>query len=326
MTYNHPKISVIVPVYNTEQYLPRCIDSILDQTFTDFELLLIDDGSKDNSGKICDEYAAKDSRIRVFHKENGGVSSARNMGLDNALGKWVTFVDSDDWIEPKGLELLKNASEADIIIGEILFEKDGTTSFLSNTSNKTGKDLYELVSTQIDHSAFCSPCAKLFSANLIRQHHIRFNQSLTFGEDSVFVKNYLLYIKSLSNIHELCYHYNDIGDNIYEKYSRSFRPILDYYDEMVSLYDRFEEAKMVSISKHGIIGVVFNIACICLNNNGRKDLKYIRSFLKKGEVQKELHKRGSTHINMLLYLASLPKGYLLLFYSKLTNIIKSFLQ
>ena len=83
-----PQISVIVPVYNTEKYLHRCIDSILSQTFTDFEVLLIDDGSTDSSGEICDEYAAKDSRVRVFHKENGGVSSERNMGLDNAYGEY----------------------------------------------------------------------------------------------------------------------------------------------------------------------------------------------------------------------------------------------
>lgn len=97
---NNPKISVIVPVYNVEKYIPRCIDSILAQTFTDFKLLLIDDGSQDLSGKICDEYAKKDNRIKVFHKENGGVSSARNAGLDNAQGEWIIFVDSDDWIEP----------------------------------------------------------------------------------------------------------------------------------------------------------------------------------------------------------------------------------
>ena len=91
-------ISVIVPIYNAEKHLQSCIDSILAQTFTDFELLLINDGSKDNSGSICDEYVIKDNRVRVFHKENGGVSSARNLGLDNAIGEWVTFVDSDDWI------------------------------------------------------------------------------------------------------------------------------------------------------------------------------------------------------------------------------------
>ncbi len=93
-----PKISVIVPVYKAEKYIRRCVDSILAQTFTDFELLLIDDGSPDSSGAICDEYVARDSRVKVFHKENGGVSSARNVGLDNACGEWIHFVDADDLI------------------------------------------------------------------------------------------------------------------------------------------------------------------------------------------------------------------------------------
>ena len=101
-----PKVSIIVPVYKAEKYLNRCVDSILAQTFTDFELLLIDDGSPDRSGEICDEYAKKDSRIRVFHKKNGGVSSARNLGLDNVLGEYVTFVDSDDWVEPDFVETM----------------------------------------------------------------------------------------------------------------------------------------------------------------------------------------------------------------------------
>ena len=90
-----PKISVIVPVYKVEEYLHRCVDSILSQSFTDFELILVDDGSPDNCGKICDEYAQKDSRVKVFHKPNGGVSSARNYGLDNAKGEWIAFVDSE---------------------------------------------------------------------------------------------------------------------------------------------------------------------------------------------------------------------------------------
>ncbi len=95
-----PLVSIIVPVYNAEKYLNRCVDSILSQAMTDFELLLIDDGSKDESGRICDEYAAKDARVRAFHKPNGGVSSARNLGLDNAIGKWVTFCDADDVVLP----------------------------------------------------------------------------------------------------------------------------------------------------------------------------------------------------------------------------------
>ena len=95
---SNPKISVIIPVYNAESTLRRCVDSVLAQTFPDFECLLINDGSEDKSGEICDEYAIRDSRVRVFHKGNGGVSSARNVGLDNATGEWIAFVDSDDWV------------------------------------------------------------------------------------------------------------------------------------------------------------------------------------------------------------------------------------
>ena len=101
-------MSIIIPVYNSEKALRRCLDSILAQTMTDYECLLIDDGSTDSSGRICDEYAAKDERFRVFHKENGGVSSARNVGLDNAKGEWITFVDSDDSVEESFLESLYN--------------------------------------------------------------------------------------------------------------------------------------------------------------------------------------------------------------------------
>ena len=95
---NLPEISVIVPVYKVEEYLPQCIDSILAQTFTDFELLLVDDGSPDRCGEICEEYAGKDTRIRVFHQQNSGVSAARNIGLQHAKGTYIVFVDSDDWV------------------------------------------------------------------------------------------------------------------------------------------------------------------------------------------------------------------------------------
>ena len=103
-----PEISIIVPVYNTEKWLRRCVDSILAQTFKDFELLLIDDGSTDNSGTICDEYVGKDPRVRVFHKSNGGVSSARNLGLNNVRGKYIAFCDSDDWVENNYLSVLSD--------------------------------------------------------------------------------------------------------------------------------------------------------------------------------------------------------------------------
>lgn len=99
-------ISVIVPVYNVEKYIDKCINSIINQTYKNLEIILVDDGSPDNCGNICDEYSKKDNRIIVIHKENGGVSSARNIGIKNAKGKWITFVDSDDWIENDYVEKL----------------------------------------------------------------------------------------------------------------------------------------------------------------------------------------------------------------------------
>lgn len=140
-----PLISVIVPVYKVEPYLSRCVDSILSQTFTDFELILVDDGSPDNCGKICDEYAQKDNRIYAIHKENGGLSSARNAGIDwafsNSNSHWITFIDSDDWIHPQYLELLLSgatSTNTDICVCEYT-----ETSEISNSehlnSSKTQK-------------------------------------------------------------------------------------------------------------------------------------------------------------------------------------------
>lgn len=124
-----PLISVIVPVYNVEQYLARCVDSILAQTYSDLEIILVDDGARDASGTICDAYAAKDDRIRVIHKENGGLSSARNAGIDAALGEYLAFVDSDDWIEADAygrmMELMERCSVKLVCAGR--YDVNGAT-------------------------------------------------------------------------------------------------------------------------------------------------------------------------------------------------------
>lgn len=110
-------ISVIVPVYNVESYLPRCVDSICNQTYQNLEIILVDDGATDGSGRICDDYAARDPRVRVIHKENGGLSSARNAGIDAAQGEYIAFVDSDDWIEPQSYEtMLRAMQQHDVLL------------------------------------------------------------------------------------------------------------------------------------------------------------------------------------------------------------------
>lgn len=201
MENNNPKISVIVPVYNVEQYLPRCIDSILAQTFTNFELLLIDDGSTDNSGKICDEYAKKDNRIRVFHKENGGVSSARNIGLLFFTGDYVVFVDSDDMVLPKWLEIYNlNISRYnfDICFQNFVYVANDACIEEIPPKNKSNcskivneKEFFNFFKTRWAY--FSATWTKCFSASIIREHNLKFKISLNICEDYLFTSCFLNY-------------------------------------------------------------------------------------------------------------------------------------
>lgn len=159
-----PLISVIVPVYKVEKYIHKCIDSILNQTFRDFELFLVDDGSPDNCGKICDEYSTKDDRIIVIHKENGGLSDARNVAIDRANGEYLTFIDSDDYVAPDYLESLYNAliqSDSDIAISNITtFAENGQydNEFYKITDKievLEGKDIFSTIYRP-------NACAKLY--------------------------------------------------------------------------------------------------------------------------------------------------------------------
>lgn len=204
-------ISVIVPVYKAEKYLHRCVDSILAQSYTDFELLLIDDGSPDNSGTICDEYAAKDSRVRVFHKENGGVCSARNLGLDNAQGEWVTFCDADDYVTPDWLAAYEGAivESVDLAIqGYHIIDGDKTVDkILPSIQGEAVEAKRELIVSLMSQGMYGYLWVKLFRRQLIEQHHIRFDTSSTFREDEQFFSKYLEYVTSFKCLDKENYYY-----------------------------------------------------------------------------------------------------------------------
>lgn len=202
-----PKISVIVPVYNAEEYLHRCVDSIFAQTFADFELLLIDDGSKDNSGAICDEYAAKDSRVRVFHKENGGVSSARNMGLDNAKGEWICFVDSDDWVEKEYLEVLYQDGKFDFVTCYwTILNCETFQSTIPESKEYVGILNVKSFFDNNIHRLSCPVC-RLYNKSIILEHNIRFDQKMSFAEDALFNITYFLNVKSVKQTSDILYNY-----------------------------------------------------------------------------------------------------------------------
>lgn len=195
------EISIIVPVYNTEKYLRCCIESILAQKFPDFELLLIDDGSTDGSAAICDSYAAKDNRVRVFHKANGGVSSARNMGLDNAEGKWVVFCDGDDSVAVGYLDSLLAIENEDMVM-----DSSGFDALPLENRVWCGKDIAEALIHDTCYKT--TPWGKLFDLSLLRQRNIRFDERISSGEDSLFVFLYLAHIRTLRTTSARNYFYN----------------------------------------------------------------------------------------------------------------------
>lgn len=206
---NPPKVSIIVPVYKVEKYLPQCIDSLLAQTYPDFEVLLIDDGSPDNSGAICDEYAARDSRIRVFHKENGGVSSARNLGLDKAEGDWVAFIDSDDCLDPDTLKIcsayFEDYDTVRFSMRRILNVEKTSVLDTEITENDTEEEyLYKVVS----RNAILGVCVGLYKLSIFKDNNIRFRTDLISGEDWLAQLQYLLHCKALKQINKPLYLYN----------------------------------------------------------------------------------------------------------------------
>ena len=217
-----PLVSIIVPVYNAEEYLNRCVDSILSQTITDFELLLIDDGSKDNSGHICDEYSEKDTRVRVFHKTNGGVSSARNIGLDNAKGEWITFVDADDVIRACFSDIDWNTLSEDLVCFPSYSIYDDSTVVLNSIERRDGiytpaKSFYCGILFEV---VLRTTWSKLFKHSLIAD--LRFNMNIRIGEDQLFNLQYLHKTKSIRYKSDIVfYDYYSMGDAFVDKYKLS---------------------------------------------------------------------------------------------------------
>lgn len=192
MAMDHPKISIITTVYKTGHYLPLTVQSILAQTFTDFELLLVDDGSPDNSGEVADALAKTDARIRVFHKENGGPASASNMGLDNARGDYIGFVDSDDLIAPDMYEKLYAAVQAPGVrlaacAGDCIDEDGSKIEGRVVTSDLRGvHDAQELLLDAFKTGTFYGPLSwnKLFDARLFKDKGIHYDETMLFGDDA----------------------------------------------------------------------------------------------------------------------------------------------
>lgn len=216
-------VSVIIPVYNKEKYLHNCIKAILNQTYLDFELLLINDGSTDSSGKICDEYADKYEKIKVFHSENKGPSSARNIGIRNATADYLTFIDADDIVNETYLkDFLENSEDSDMIIQGLVQKKSDNNETKVRNNNyelniKNNED-YLLVINESNLISWGYSVAILYKRSIVLTNNILFEEKIKKAEDLIFVLNYLLCSTKIKALDICSYKYDwSITDSLSKK-------------------------------------------------------------------------------------------------------------
>ena len=201
-----PKVSVIVPVYNVEKYIRQCLDSLVGQTLKDIEIILVNDGSSDKCPEICDEYASKDNRIKVIHRENGGICVARNTGLDKACGRYIVFVDSDDYCYPDYCEILVKYAElydADFVVGQKfngrrVKQKEATGAVELLTQHDCFSNILELETY---------PHSKLYARRIIQENKLRFDEDIFHAEDALFNITYLQFVQKAVYIYKQLYYY-----------------------------------------------------------------------------------------------------------------------
>ena len=206
------KISIIIPVYNVEKFLKECLDSIVNQNYRNIEIILVDDGSCDSSGKICDEYEKKDKRIIVIHQKNCGVSNARNKGINKATGKYICFVDSDDIIHPDYIQKLVNNLNEDSLSVCLIKNFEKNVSYSDNEG--------ELITLNVDNFIdLCTmlllntPCCKLYDIDIIKTNKIFFNTEISLGEDLLFNLDYLKYVDKVFIVNQELYYYRKSDNN-----------------------------------------------------------------------------------------------------------------
>lgn len=237
-----PLVTVIVPVYKVEPYLRTCIDSIMAQTYSNLEIILVDDGSPDGCPVICDAYAAKDSRVRVIHKENSGVSDTRNRGIQAATGTWITFIDSDDQIAPGMIEALVNASpdeESTAAVGFARFSDEETLCSIEPAETVRCCD----IRTFTRHRSGLFAWGILYSRALIEKLHLRFDTSLGNLEDVAWNMVYLSYIRNMYFIPDAMYYYRQNPTSITSRSADKHWQVGSWFRARSSIFSWFADRK-----------------------------------------------------------------------------------
>lgn len=299
-------ISIIVPVYNVEKYLTTCVESILNQTDGEFELLLIDDGSKDASGKICDEYGLKDQRVKVFHKKNSGVSDTRNFGMSHAKGSWVLFVDSDDWISKYSLEIcrkyLNNENDICFIGNRMVHDENVEDRKLETVpvqiiEREQFRDFQFRIFNR-DRFACCdrnlikvsSPC-KFYRNEFLKENKIKFPNNLVNGEDGILNLYAYQYAHRGICVEIPLYFYRQRSDSVTKRYTQE---IEKDFNKLHSAYKNFIRKEKLEKEFGEVYNerIIWSLGFYCLAKYCHKDNKDSyrekkKSFIEQAELEKE---------------------------------------
>ena len=286
-------ISVIIPVFNVAPFLDECIKSVVGQIYKDWECILVDDGSTDRSSEICDKWARIDKRIIVVHKQNEGVSVARNVGLEKALGEFITFVDSDDVIETTYLSDLidKVSFGSDLVIsGMKKVEQDGTivqTCACADMQFQLKSEKTALFVELNKNFLLFGPVAKLYKTSIIRDNKIFFKPAISFGEDLYFNYEYLTQVSSLYNISKVNYiYYRRCGDSLSQKFREDYFEICYAQWSTLKMFyqrnDMWNECSKEYLYQR-LWGIVYDSVFLC-PKIARGKISYLRSILKIPEI------------------------------------------
>lgn len=310
-------VSVVVPVYNVEKYINKCIDSIINQTYKNLEIFLIDDGSTDNSGRICDECAEKDERINVIHKKNGGVSSARNFGIQEASGKWITFIDSDDWVEKNFCERLINEAkknDADVALCAYNRVTDSKFEKINANSKIVACDRKEyLINTLNPQTGFGFCHMKLYKHNVIKD--IRFDTDLKVGEDALFNEKISRNLSKAIYVGESLYNYRinessvvrRYDEKYVEKYLKAIKTTKEYIfknhpndEEIIQNYYNF-------VAYH-ILLIAVNF-CYNYENKDKNKRKILKNICEKNDFKEAIKKSNYNKLSLTRKIALFTLKY-----------------
>lgn len=279
MNKQNELISVIIPIYNVEKYLKRCIDSVLNQTYKEIEVILIDDGSPDNCGKICDYYKEKDKRVIVIHKINGGLSDARNVGLNVATGKYITFIDSDDFVEKGYIEVLyKLIKKYNCQISQCSYVKGSQQKFRKRKSKK--EYVYFRNDFFKDRKIKITVWAKLYKKDLFQNLRFPVNK---INEDEFITYKILDKVKKIAITDGKYYYYYQSPDSIMRKQSNFIKEdIIEAFQERIEYFANKEERRDVLISeKEFLLRLIMLIIKCEKNPNNQNDKIKLRKLFEK---------------------------------------------